>query len=81
MFQIRDDALSRTVIALGVVLAIVAFFIPLAFNQLVSSEVLHVIHKLLAYTSGVVVFAVWMTAMRHRTRSHSSNNVWQGRRR
>jgi Kef-type K+ transport system membrane component KefB len=71
MLKSRNE-LSRTVVAWGLVLAIVGFLLPIVLNQLLNSEVLHRLHKLLAFISAFVVFVAWITALKYRTRSRSS---------
>jgi len=66
------NELSRAVIGWGLVLAIVGFFLPIVLNQLLNSDYLHRLHKLLGFVSAFVVFVAWITALRYRTRTRSS---------
>ena len=66
------NELSRTGVAWGLVLAIAGFFLPIVLNQLLNSDYLHRLHKLLAFVSAFVVFVAWITALKYRTRSRSS---------
>lgn len=66
------NELSRTGVAWGLVLAIAGFLLPIVLNQLLNSDYLHRLHKLLAFVSAFVVFVAWITALKYRTRSRSS---------
>ena len=72
MKQSRDE-LPRALIAWGLVLAMVGFLLPLVLNQLLNLDFLHRLHKFLAFIIAFVVFAAWITALKHRTRRQSSN--------
>lgn len=66
------DQLSRAGVAWGLVLALVGFVLPIILNQLLDSEVLHRLHKLLAFIVAFFVFVVWITALKYHTRRRSS---------
>jgi peptidoglycan/LPS O-acetylase OafA/YrhL len=66
------DQLSATGVARGLALAIVGFLLPAVLNQLINSEELHRLHKLLAFVSAFVVFVAWITELKNRTPRRSS---------
>lgn len=66
--------LSPTGVRWGLALAIVGFFLPIVLNQLLDSDYLHRLHKLLAIVSAFVVFVAWITALKYRTRRSSSTS-------
>jgi len=50
----------------------VGFVLPIVLNQLVDSDFLHRLHKLLAFIAAFVVFVAWITALKYHTRRRSS---------
>ena len=66
------DELSRAGVAWGLVLAIVGFVLPNVLNQLVNSDFLHRLHKLLAFTIAFFVFVAWTTALKDQRHRRSS---------
>jgi hypothetical protein len=68
----RRDQLSARGVALGLVLAILGFLLPLVLNQLIKSDFLHRLHKPLAFVVAFVVFMAWITSLRCRTHRRSS---------
>ena len=71
MKQRRDELLWGHVVW-GVVIAGVGFLFPLILNQLLNSDFLHRLHKLLAYIAAFVAFTAWVTALKYRARRRSS---------
>jgi hypothetical protein len=59
-------------LAWGLVLAAIAWFVPLVLNQVLDWDFLHRFHKLLAFVCAFVVFVVWITALKDQTRRRSS---------
>ena len=61
----------------GLVLAMIGWFVPLVFNQLLSWDTLHRFHKLLAFICAFDVFVVWITSLKgqmRRRHAHESND-------
>ena len=56
----------------GLVPAIVGFLLPLVLNQLLASDVLHRVHKLLAFITAFLGFVAWIAALKYTTRRRSS---------
>lgn len=52
----------------------IAWFIPLILNQVLSSSTLHRFHKLLAFVSAFVVLVVWTVVQKDRERRSSSGD-------
>jgi predicted lysophospholipase L1 biosynthesis ABC-type transport system permease subunit len=64
-------AIPGSVVAWGLVLALVCFVLPLVLNHVLDSDFLHRFHKFLAFTAPVV-FVAWIAWMKHRTHLRSS---------
>jgi len=56
----------------GLVIASAGFLLPLILNQLLDSEFLHRLHKLLAYITAFVALTAWVTVLKYRARRRSS---------
>jgi len=68
----RRDGLFRGRVVWGVVIASAGFLLPLILNQLLDSEFLHRLHKLLAYITAFVALTAWVTVLKYRARRRSS---------
>jgi cytochrome c oxidase assembly factor CtaG len=71
MMQRRNE-LSRGHVGWGLAIASVGFLLPLILNQLLDSDFLHRLHKLLAYITAFVAFTAWVIVLRQRVRRRSS---------
>jgi len=69
------DEIPRTGLAWGIVLAIIGYLVPIVLNQLLNWEPVHELHKLLAFIGAFIVFIVWITAVKDRTRRRVSAGV------
>jgi cytochrome c oxidase assembly factor CtaG len=56
----------------GFVIAGVGFLLPLILNQVLNSNFLHRLHKLLAYLTAFVALTAWVIILRHRALRRSS---------
>jgi cytochrome c oxidase assembly factor CtaG len=72
--QPGDPVRPLTEVRWGLALAIIGFFLPIILNQMLNSDYLHRLHKLLGFASAFVVFVVWITALKYRTRHRSSTS-------
>jgi len=68
----RSDELPWGRVVWGLVIAGVGFLLPLILNQVLNSDFLHRLHKLLAYITAVVALTAWVTVLRYRARRRSS---------
>ena len=66
------DELPSAGLAWGLVLAMIGFVVPVILNQLVDSDFLHRLHKLLAFISAFFVFVVWITVLKYQMRRRAS---------
>ncbi|MHB8512452.1 MAG: hypothetical protein ACYDCC_09740 [Actinomycetota bacterium] len=71
MTQERKHELRRSQVIWSLVIAAVGFLLPLILNQLLDSDFLHRLHKLLAYITAVVAFTASIAVMKHRARRGS----------
>jgi hypothetical protein len=72
MRQASEGHLSTRRVVWGLVIAGVAFIIPLLLNHLVNWFWLHRLHKLLAYLTALLAVALWIAMLRHRVRRPSA---------
>jgi threonine/homoserine efflux transporter RhtA len=63
----NGDELPWTLVAWGLLLAMVGFALPLVLNHVLDSDFLHRFHKILAFVIAPVVFVAWIAWMKHRT--------------
>ena len=68
----RRDELPWGRVVWGLVIAGVGFLLPLILNQLLNSDFLHRLHKLLAYVTAFVALTAWITVLKYRARRRSS---------
>jgi len=68
----RRDELPWGRVVWGLVIASVGFLLPLILNQVLNSDFLHRLHKLLAYVIAFVAFTAWITVLKYRARRRSS---------
>jgi len=68
----RRDELPWGRVVWGLVIAGVGFLLPLILNQVLNSDFLHRVHKLLAYVTAFVAFTAWVTVLKYRARRRSS---------
>lgn len=68
----RRDELHWGHVVWGLVIAGVGFLLPLILNQLLNSDFLHRLHKLLAYLTALVAFTAWVTVLKYRAGRRSS---------
>ena len=68
----RSDELPWGRVVWGLVIAGVGFLLPLILNQVLNSDFLHRLHKLLAYITAFVALTAWVTVLRYRARRRSS---------
>ena len=68
----RRDELPLGRLVWGLAIAGVGFLLPLVLNQVLNSDFLHRLHKLLAYITAFVVLTVWVAVLKYRSRRRST---------